>query len=95
MSYEFDAEGNYVYGSFFDIAIANETIAIYETGAYGVANDTLTLTPTSKSYKRNGVEEGDELKTREITFRLEPNVGGDGINLVLVGPASEDVFSKG
>ena len=37
MSYEFDAEGNYVYGSFFDIAIADETIAIYETGAYGVA----------------------------------------------------------
>ena len=95
MSYEFDADGNYVYGSFFDIAIANETIAIYETGAYGVENDTLTFTPTSKSYKRNGVEEGDQLTPREFKFRLEPNLSQDGTNLVLVGPASEDVFTKG
>lgn len=95
MSYEFDADGNYVYGSFFDIAIANETIAIYETGAYSVENDALTFMPTSKSYKRNGVEEGGELTTREFKFRLEPNLSQDGTNLVLLGPASEDVFTKG
>ena len=95
MAYEFDADGNYIYGAFFDIAIANQTIAIYETGAYSVENDTLTFTATSKSYKRNGVEEGDELATREFKFRLEPNVAQDGTNLVLINEASEDVFAKG
>ena len=93
MSYDFRADGTYIYGSFFDIAITNETIAIYETGGYRVQDGTLRFVPTTKSYKRNGVEEGDELTERDFKFRLEPN-GQDGTNLVLVGAGSEDIFAK-
>jgi hypothetical protein len=54
-------------------------------------DDTVTFTPTSGHYRRNGVDEGFESKVRQATFRFEPNADQSGTNLVV----DDIVYTKG
>ena len=89
---EFKADGTYIRVSSFDMGItfSYANLSIDEEGAYSLGDGTVTFTPTSGHYRRNGVDEGFELKVVEQSVRLEPNTDQSGYNLVL----ADSVFTK-
>jgi hypothetical protein len=76
---EFKADGTYIRVSSFDMGITTTyaNLSIDEEGTYNVAAGTVTFTPTSGHYRRNGVDEGFELEVRQASFRIE---GGEGLS---------------
>jgi hypothetical protein len=93
MSVEFKADGTYLRVMSLDtgITFTYGNIAIDEEGTYEVHDGTVTLTPMSGHYRKNGVDEGFELKVRQWNFQLEPNADRTGYKLVLDG----DTFTQG
>ncbi len=68
---ELKDDGTYIRVSSFVMPMTYETIALDDEGTYAVGDDTLTFTPLSGHYRKNGVDEGFDGNVREQQFRLE------------------------
>jgi hypothetical protein len=84
---EFHADGTYIRLTRVDLGItfSYSTIAIDEEGTYQLGDGNVTFTPTSGHYRRDGVDEGYELKVVVQTISLEPNADQTAWDLVLDG----------
>lgn len=77
------ADGTYIRVSSFQMPITFETLAIDDEGTYSVTDATITFTPMTGHYRRNGVDEGFDSTVRQSTFRFEPKPDQTGTNLVI------------
>ena len=82
-SLEFKPDGTYIRVTSVDLPMTYEHLAIDDEGTYSLRGDTLTFTPKTGHYRRNGVDEGFDDKVREQKARLEPNGDQTGHDLVL------------
>ena len=80
---EFRTDGTYIRVSSLQMPMTYETLAIDDEGTFSVAADTLTFTPTSGHYRRNGVDEGFDRTVREQHARLEPSPDRPTSDLIL------------
>jgi hypothetical protein len=80
---ELKADGTYIRVSSVEMPMTFETIALDDEGTYTADDGTVTFTPTSGHYRRNGVDEGFDSKVRRAPFRFEPNRDRAGSDLVL------------
>ncbi len=80
---EFRADGTYIRVSSFEMPMTFETLAIDEEGTYAINDDIVTFTATSGHYRRNGVDEGFDLKVVDQSVRLESNADQTGYDLIL------------
>ncbi len=80
---EFKADGTYIRVTSVDMPMTYTRLAIDDEGTYAVRDDTVTFTPLTGHYRRNGVDEGLDDTVREQHVRLAPNADGSGNDLVL------------
>ena len=78
---ELHADGTYLRVSSFVLPMTYETIALDDQGTFAVGQDSLTFTPTSGHYVKNGVDEGFDPKVRQQQAQLDST----GTSLVLDG----------
>jgi hypothetical protein len=85
--YAFRVDGTFEYSATFP------DIFIQEVGSYTVEQSAVTLRPTRKLYRRNGVDYEDALIVRTYGWRVEPDVLRGGRLLTLTISGGEHQFS--
>jgi len=68
---EFNADGTYLRVSSFVMPMTYETIALDDQGTFAVSGDSVTFTPTTGHYLKNGVDEGFDAKVRRQQVELD------------------------
>jgi hypothetical protein len=78
---EFKADGTYIRVTSIDFPMSYTNLSIDDEGPFSTADGTITFTPTSGHYRRNGVDEGFDRTVRVVRARFE--VTEHGHDLIL------------
>jgi Peptidase family M48 len=89
--YDFRPDNTYVFVSLFKGVTPKIEIEIREQGTYATRGDVLTLTPTKKTSKKDGVEEPDKVREQLFHWAIKP-MPGTGQTLELSSDNSKFVY---